>query len=86
MAEIIFTEKDIRVVPFSPLTEKDRAEFRAQFFNNGDDGEFCVKFFLDSEDSLLFSEKIKVSKKSYGFSSCFKENGIVQIHSSTKKK
>lgn len=69
----VFTEKDIRIIPFSPLCEKDRAEFRIQFLNTGKSRNFDVKFYLNDKSNLIYSSEVFAEHNGFGFASCFKE-------------
>ena len=56
---------DICLLPYSPVTEKDTLEIRAQVFNEGSTGETELCFYLDH--CLLKKCKVTVETNSYGF-------------------
>lgn len=59
---------DIRLIPFSPVSENDILEIRVQGFNDGDCGETEVIFRID--DEVVSTQKIRVESQKYGFASC----------------
>lgn len=60
---------DMCLVPYSPVREEDTLEIRCQVFNQGEDGEVTLDFYLD--DEKLKSVTVFVKSKEYGFANCF---------------
>lgn len=60
---------DVCLLPYSPMSEDDELEIRAQIFNSGMAGQVQVSFYLDSE--LLERCTLTVEKESYGFAHTF---------------
>ena len=61
---------DIKLLPYSPIQEKDPLEVRVQFKNTGDeDGETGICIRLNGE--VIYSQKVFVKKGEYGFVKCF---------------
>ena len=65
----ITADYDVCLTPYSPVSETDELEIRAQVFNSGADGEVTVHFYLDS--TLLNSRTLPVNSQSYGFARTF---------------
>jgi len=65
----ISADYDVCLIPYSPVTEQDELEIRAQIFNSGDDGEVIVRFYLDG--ILLDSCTLSVESHTYGFARTF---------------
>lgn len=65
---IISAGHDIRLLPFSPVCERDTLEIRVQGYNDGEEGEVPVCIKID--DEIIFSEDIHVKRDAYGFCRC----------------
>ena len=64
----INADNDIRLLPFSPVCERDTLEIRAQIFNAGTDGETEFNFRIDGK--IVHAETIAIKAGEYGFASC----------------
>ena len=61
---------DIKLLPYSPIQERDPLEVRVQFKNTGDaDGEMELLIRLNGD--VIYNDKIFVKKGEYGFVKCF---------------
>ena len=65
----ITADYDVCLIPYSPVSEADELEIRAQVFNSGTDGDVTVHFYLDK--TLLDSRTISVKNRSYGLARTF---------------
>ena len=73
---------DVCLLPYSPVTEKDTLEIRAQVFNEGHTGETEICFYLDH--CLLKKRKVTVESNSYGFAHTYVEmKGLSGSHTVT---
>lgn len=61
----IQSDFDICTIPYSPITEKDNLEIRAQIFNSGTTGNVTAEIYLD--ETLLVQKNLKIEKNTYGF-------------------
>ncbi len=64
----ICPEHDIRLLPFSPVSESDILEVRVQGYNDGDDAAVEIVFRID--DEIIEKKCIEVKRNSYGFAKC----------------
>ena len=60
---------DVCLLPYSPISENDRLEIRAQVFNSSSYGEVKVEFYID--DECLGYKIIGIAENSYGFANFF---------------
>ena len=65
---IINADFDLRLVPYSPVYERDEVEIRCQVYNSGDDGGVELIFCLD--DREVYRETLKVKGHAYGLARC----------------
>ncbi len=64
--------RDLRIIPYSPVTEKDNVEFRLQIFNTHKKQNVTFNAYIDEKDNLLFSSTISVDENSFGYVKFFK--------------
>lgn len=71
MKNIIFNaDKDVRLVPYSPVSQYEKIDIRLQFFNAGDKKETVkASVYLDekTKENELYSAEISAEPKSFGF-------------------
>ena len=73
---------DVCLLPYSPVTEHDTLEIRAQVFNAGEPGETEIGFYLDQH--LLKKSKVTVAANSYGFAHVYADmKGLAGSHTVT---
>lgn len=75
---------DVCLLPYSPTTEKDELEIRAQVFNAGSTGDVELDFYLNNH--LLERCSLVVQDHSYGFAHTFLDmKGLCGHHTVTVK-
>ena len=65
----ISVKYDACLLPYSPISENDRLEIRAQVFNSDTYGEVKVNFYFDTE--CIGCKIIGIDENSYGFANLF---------------